>query len=188
MKSVVLPSRRSAQTRFSRDRMNFNVEDETNHDRAVKPVVCRDANHDRSMVNEVDIDFRIPGLPHSVVKQAENFRVRELVEKIENHPHRQSLQRDLQQNNAYKAFSATSKKMNQDMGNVEMFELFETDPKTQCKQCLIYWSEGIVYCTCGDLLKESKANRGVIQYALDFLSIPNYVICKEYISRYTKSL
>ena len=37
------------------------------------------------MLNEVDIDFRIPGLPHSVVKQAENFRVRELVEKIENH-------------------------------------------------------------------------------------------------------
>ena len=49
------------------------------------------------MLNEVDIDFRIPGLPHSVVKQAENYRVRELVKQIENHPHRQSLQRDLQQ-------------------------------------------------------------------------------------------
>ena len=49
------------------------------------------------MLNDVDIDFRIPGLPHSVVKQAENYRVRELVKKIENHPHRQSLQRDLQQ-------------------------------------------------------------------------------------------
>ena len=33
------------------------------HDRTVKPVVCRDANHEQSMVNEVDIDFRIPGLP-----------------------------------------------------------------------------------------------------------------------------
>ena len=52
------------------------------------------------MLNEVDIDFRIPGLPHSVVKQADNYCVRELVKKIENHPHRQSLQRDLQQNNA----------------------------------------------------------------------------------------
>ena len=66
-----------------------------------KPVVCRDANHERSMLNEVDIDIRIPGLPHSVVKQAENYRVRELVKKIENHPHRQSLQRDLLQNSAY---------------------------------------------------------------------------------------
>ena len=51
----------------------------------MKPVVCRDANHEQSMLNEVDIDFRILGLPHSVVKQAENCRVRELVKKIENH-------------------------------------------------------------------------------------------------------
>ena len=118
------------------------------------------------MLNEVDIDFRIPGLPHSVVKQADNFRVRELVKQIENHPHRQSLQRDLQQNNAYNPFSEKSKKMIKDMGNVELFELFETDPKTQCKECLLYWSQGIVYCTCGHLLKESEANRGAIQCTL----------------------
>ena len=31
------------------------------------------------------MDFRSPGLPHSVVKQAQNSRVRELVKKIENH-------------------------------------------------------------------------------------------------------
>ena len=53
---------------------------------------------ERSMLNEVDIDFRISGLPHSVVKQAENSRVRALVKQIENHSHRQSLQQDLQQN------------------------------------------------------------------------------------------
>ena len=130
------------------------------------------------MLNEVDIGFRIPRLPHSVVKQAENYRVRELVKKIENHPHRQSLQRDLQQNKAYNPFSTTSKKMIQDKGNVDLFELFEADPKTQCKECLSYWSEGIVYGTCGHLLKESAANRGVIQCTLDLLSIPNYVIKK----------
>ena len=56
------------------------------------------------MFNEVDIDFRISGLPHTVVKQAENYRVGELVKKIENHPHRQDLQTDLQQNNAYNPF------------------------------------------------------------------------------------
>ena len=67
------------------------------------------------MLNEVDIDFRIPGLPHWVVKQADNYRVREPVEKIENHPHRQSLQRDLRQNNAYNPFSEKSKKMIKDM-------------------------------------------------------------------------
>ena len=85
-------------------------------------------------LEEVDIDFRIPGLPHSVVKQAENFRVRELVKKIESHPHRQALQDDLQQNNAHNPFSEKSKKMNRDMGNEELFELCETIPKMQCSE------------------------------------------------------
>ena len=143
------------------------------------PVVCRDASHsqghEQSMLNEVDIDFRIPGLPHSVVKQAGNTRVRELVKKIENYPHRHALQQDLQQNKAYNPFSTTSKQIIRDVGNVEPFELFETDPKTQCKACLSYWSEGIVYCKCGHLLKEIVANRGVIEYKMDLLSIPVYM-------------
>ena len=99
-----------------------------NHHRTGKPVVCRDANHEQSMLNEVDIDFRIPGLPHSVVKQSENYSVRELVKKIENHPHRQSLQRYLQQNKAYNPFSTRSKKMIQDAGNVELFGIVRDGP------------------------------------------------------------
>ena len=82
-------------TRFSRESKNSILEEDANHDRTGKPVVC--SQSERSKLNQVDLDFRIPGLPHSVVKQAENYRVRELVEKIENHPHRQSLQQDLQQ-------------------------------------------------------------------------------------------
>ena len=107
---TVVCSEQASHPRFSREGQNLILEDETNHDRTVKLVVCRDAHHERSMLNEVDIDFRIPGLPHSVVKQADNDRVRELLKKIENHPHRQSLQRDLQQNNAYNPFSEKSKK------------------------------------------------------------------------------
>ena len=112
------------------------------------------------------------------MKQAENYRVREFVKKIENHPHRQALQQDLQQNNANNPFGTTTKQMIKDMGNVELFDLFETDPKTQCTECLSYWSEGIVYCTCGHLLKETMANRSFIVYTMDFLSIPEYVIKK----------
>ena len=51
-------------------------------------------------------------------------------------------------------------------------------PKTQCKACLSYWSEGIVCCTCGHLLKETVANRSFIENTLDLLSIPEYVIKK----------
>ena len=45
---------------------------------------------------DIDIDFRVSGLPHAVVKKVENFRVREVVKKIESHPHREALQADLQ--------------------------------------------------------------------------------------------
>ena len=62
------------------------------------------------------------------------------------------------------------------MGNVELFELCETNPKVQCKECLLYWNKGIVYYTCGHLLKESEASRGPIQCTLYLLSIQNYVI------------
>ena len=47
-------------------------------------------------VNEEDIDFNIPGLPHSTVKQLHSASVRELIQNIENHPNRHALQRDLQ--------------------------------------------------------------------------------------------
>ena len=152
-------SNQEIDARFSRDCKNANLDVDANHDRTDRPVVRGQPAGSSSTFNEVDIDFRISGLPHSVVKQAENSRVRELVKKIENHPHRQDLQADLQQNNAYNPFSEKSKKMIKDMGNVELFELFETEPKTQCKKCLSYWSEGIVYCTFGHLLKECQPRR-----------------------------
>ena len=92
-------------TRFSRDCKNTNLNVGANHDRAERAVVCSRSVGSSSTFNEVDIDFRISGLPNSVVKHAENSRVRELVKKIENHPHRQDLQADLQPNNAYNPFS-----------------------------------------------------------------------------------
>ena len=100
------------------------------------------------------------------------------VKKIESHPHRPALQADLQQSNAYNQFSEKSKKMIRDMGNVELFELCETIPKVQCSECLLYWNQGIVYCTCGHLLRESESSRHLHQWRLDALSIPNYVIKK----------
>ena len=117
------------------------------HDRTGRPVVIGQPTGSSTPFDEVDIDFRVSGLPHAVVKPAENYRVRELVKKIENHPHRQALQADLQPNNAYNSFSEKSEKMIKDMGTVELFELCETLPKAQCKECLLYWNQGIVYCT-----------------------------------------
>ena len=97
---------------------------------------------------EIDIDFRVSGLPHAVVKQAENSRVCELVKKIESHPHREALQADLQQNSVYNPFSDDAKAMIREMSNVELFELCEIIPKVQCSECLLYWSQGVIHCTC----------------------------------------
>ena len=68
--------------------------------------------------------------------------------------------------------------MIRDMGNVELFELCEINPKVQCPECLLYWTQAIVYCTCGHLLRENRSSRRIHRWQLDILSIPNYVIKK----------
>ena len=129
-------------------------------------------------VEEHDIDFRVPGLSHAVVKEAEHLRVQELVKKIESHPHREALQADLQQNNVYNPFSKKSEAMIRELGNEELFELCETIPKVQCSQCL-YWNRGVIYCTCGQFLVESESRRKFNKLRLDALSISHYVIRKD---------
>ena len=70
-------------------------------------------------------------------------------------------------------------KMIQETGNIELFELLETDPKTQCTACQSYWNVGIVYCTCGHFLqKETEVNRNFVKYTMDLLSVLEYVIKK----------
>ena len=130
-------------------------------------------------INEEDIDFNIPGLPHSTVKQLHSASVRELIQKIENHPHRHALQRDLQQSQSYNPFSQESTEMIHEVGNIELCELLDTEPKAQCKVCLSYWDVGIVYCTCGHFLRNgTKENKKFVQYTMGLLSIPNYYIKK----------
>ena len=116
---------------------------------------------------DIDIDFRVSGLPHADVKQAENFRVRDLVKKIESHPHRRALQADLQQSNAYNPFTEESKVMIRDMGQCRVVRAI---PNVQCSECLLYWNQGIVCCICGHLLVESESRRKFNKLRLDALS------------------
>ena len=83
------------QPRSSQDSKSLNVEQ--THDRTERPVtdtaavqndpqVCHEAetlNIDHETLRErieADMDFKIPGLPHSVVKHAQNTSVRELIQ------------------------------------------------------------------------------------------------------------
>ena len=147
--------------------------------RMEKSIADHDENHESMMVNEADMDFRNPDLPHSVVKYAQSTSVRQLIQKIENHPDRHALQQDPRQNQSLNPFSPESKQMIRDVGNIELCEVLETEPKTQCTVCLSFWNIGVLYCTCGHFLhKERGANQQFINYTLDLLSVPEYVIKK----------
>ena len=113
------------------------------------------------------------------MKQLNSASVRELIQKIENLPHRHALQRDLQQSQSFNSLSPESKQMIRDVRNIELCDLLETEPKTQCTVCLSYWNVGIVYCTCGHFLRNgTEENKKFVQYTMDLLSIPNYYIKK----------
>ena len=130
-------------------------------------------------INEEDIDFNIPGVPHSTVKQLHGASVRDLIQKIENHPNRDALQRDLQQSQSFNPFSQESKQMIHEVGNIELCELLDMEPTAQCKVCLSYWDVGIVHCTCGHFLRNgTEENKKFVQYTMDLLSIPDYYIKK----------
>ena len=98
-------------TTFDRDTLNQEKHDQTGTGRSV--TVDQKEEH--------KIDFRVPGLSHSVVKEAEHLRVQEFVKRIETHLHREALLADLQQNNVYNLFRKDSKDMIREFGNVELF-------------------------------------------------------------------
>ena len=160
----------SSRVRSSHESDTFNLEDEELRKRIEKSIAGHDESHESMMVNEADMDFRIPGLPHSVVKHAQSTSVRQLIEKIENHPDRLALQQDLRQNQSFNPFSPESKQMIQDVGIIELCELLETEPKTQCTVCLSYWNIGFLYCTCGHFLHEERGdNQQFISFSMDLL-------------------
>ena len=116
-----------SQTRCAHESETFDVGDEILRKRTERSVADHDVSHESMMVNEADMDFRIPGLPHSVVKYAQSTSVRELIQKIEKYPDRHVLQQDLRQNQSLNPFSPESKHMIQDVGNIESCELLETE-------------------------------------------------------------
>ena len=79
----------------------LNVDDEVLRKKWKNPLLFMTRIDEQMMVNEADMDFRIPGLPHSVVKNAQSTSVRQLIQKIENHPDRHALQKDLRQNQSF---------------------------------------------------------------------------------------
>ena len=55
-----------------------------------------------------------------------------------------------------------SKQMIQDVGNIELCELFETEAKTQCTVCSSYWNTHFLH-------QERGTNQQFINYTMDLL-------------------
>ena len=182
----------------SSDRTEEPVKDEEkrvlrNHDRTGEPVEGSshkvqevgylknrdDANKFNLAMDDKNIDFNISGVPNAMVKRSHSINVHNLIQKIENHPQREALQNDLQQHRAFNPFSKESKDAIMAAGNAELWEMINVEPKLQCKACLTHWSAGIVYCTCGHLMKDDTAeNKKYISSVLYLFSIPNFYIRK----------
>ena len=164
-----------------------------NHDRTGEPVEGRlhkvqevgylknrdDADKFNLAMDDENIDFNISGVPNAMVKRSQSISVQNLIQKIESHPQREALQDDLEQHRALNPFSKESKDAIMAAGNTELCEIINVEPKLQCKACLTHWSAGIVYCTCGHLMKDDSAeNKKYISSVLDLFSIPNLHIRK----------
>ena len=59
------------------------------------------------------------------MKQSHGANVQDLIQKIENHPHRHALQSDLQQHRQFNPFSKESQDMIKAAGNIELRELLD---------------------------------------------------------------
>ena len=164
-----------------------------NHDRTGEPVEGRlhkvqevgylknrdDADKFNLAMDDENIDFNISGVPNAMVKRSQSISVHDLIQKIESHPQKEAIQNDLEQHRPFNPFSEESKDAIMAAGNTELCEVINVEPKLQCMACLKHWSAGIVYCTCGHLMKDDTAeNKKYISSVLDLFSIPNFYIRK----------
>ena len=127
------------------------------HDRTVKPggikhthtvqefgspghrdTASSNANKFNLAIDEENIDFNISGVPNAMVKRSHGINVHNLIQQIENHPQRQALQSDLQQHRAFNPFSKESKDAIIAVGNTELCEIVDVEPKSQCRACLTH--------------------------------------------------
>ena len=181
------PVKLSENTRVEQahDGTGQNVERNSSSAHTVKEQFALEENRDIALFNtdnelnratdEGNIDFNIPGVPNSTVKRSHGVNVQNLIQKIENHPQRQTLQSDLQQHRAFNLFSKESQDVIKAARNTELCEIIDVEPKSQCKVCLSYWDVGIVYCTCGHFLRnDTTENKKYIKSVLDLFSIPHY--------------
>ena len=101
---------------------------------------------------------------------------------FEKHQHKEPFFKDMNQKQQINKFSEESQQLLVDMNSTEIFELCENSAKHQCPDCNAFSEIGIIYCSCGKILKYSRSPTTLQKTRCDFTSIPGFVI-KENSSR-----
>ena len=126
-------------------------------------------------INDENIDFNIPGVPHSAVKRS-HWRQRSKFDSEDREPPSATCtSKCFQQHRQFNPFSKESQDVIKAAGSTELCELIDVEPKAQCKICLSYWDVGVVYCTCGHFLRDGATeNKKYTKSVLDLFSIHHY--------------
>ena len=130
-----------------------------------------DVNKFNFAMDDGNIDFNISGVPNAMLKRSHSINVHNLIQQIENHLNEKHFKVIF--NNIVRSIpSVKSQKMRSWLlGTLNI----DVEPKSQCRACLTHWSTGIVYCTCGHLMKDcTTENKKYISSVLDLFSIPNF--------------
>ena len=133
----------SSQTRSVHESETFNVGDKTFRERTERPVIDHDDISPRWTWTSDFQDYHILLWSMRRVPAFENWCRNLRTTQID------TLFNKIHDKIKHITNLVQNQRMIQDVGNIELFELLETEPKTQYTACLSYWNVGIVYCTCG---------------------------------------
>ena len=129
-------------------------------------VQCDDHSQRRSDIGKLiadeerfKIDVRVQGVPHKAVLEERTRRIRKVAHALKRQSKANALMTDLQKTDTFNPLREEFKKINHNLGNVELLESCEVSAKTQCASCAEHWPEGVLYCICGQCLLPSEKQR-----------------------------
>ena len=124
--------------------------------------------------NSSQVDLRVHGVPQDDFhKDAERVtEMRNLVDRVQDGYRDKSIIKDLKHQGVSNVFSEESNRKLREMGNIELYELFETVRTTQCHICLKHSKEGTIYCRCGKCSIPSQEHADKFQRRIDILTEP----------------
>ena len=145
------------------------------------PRVVLEANSHSGQQDQRDQDARSSCDPPSESKSRttgckSTKKVKQLIEKFENHQHKESFCQDLSQTQKINKLSKESEDLIAEMNNTEIFELCENSSEQQCTDCNTYWEISIVFCSCGRKTTSSQRPKEFEKNNNDVSSILGYLI------------